>query len=281
MDIEAVFRRDGIAVLRGALRERLPALLPAARHLQARVRRELPSGTRLWRGGADPPAGRSGEATWGINEITRRDLFDPVLLDALAAPALHAAIHAILDRPRAWGMKMLWNPTWRPYDLHWHRDCIGPDEHALCACKPPAHDHLQFNAALTRDRSFRVVPGTHRRALSPAELAAVGTRAALPGETVVELEPGDVLLMDAHALHRGSASVEEDRLSLHYSLQAAWVPLAPWGDPEEQERLRSPAFAAALDPAIRPFWERLADAAPAHETMDWLRALAQPPGVSR
>jgi hypothetical protein len=272
VDPASVFHRDGILVVRGLLADVRADLLPRARAVQAQVRRTLPPGTRMWRGGSEPPPERRGEATWGINEITRPELFDAGLVDVLGHPGVAAVLAALVDRPRAWGLKLLWNPTWRPYDLAWHRDCLEPAEHALCACKPAANDHVQFNAALTTDRSFQVLPGSHRRALTPDEFAAWGTRRPLPGQVRVDLEPGDVLFMDAHALHRGSATVDEDRLTLHYSVQADWVPLAPWGEPDHAAWIRSDPFLARLAPATRPCYERLRTAPPAADAMDWLRA---------
>jgi hypothetical protein len=272
VDPASVFHRDGILVVRGLLADVLADLLPRARAVQAQVRRTLPPGTRFWRGGTEPPPERICDATWGINEITRPDLFDPGLVDVLGHPGVAAVLAALVDRPRAWGLKLLWNPTWRPYDLTWHRDCLAPAEQALCAYKPAANDHVQFNAALTADRSFLVVPGSHRRALTPEECAAWGSRADLPGRIRVDLAPGDVLFMDAHALHRGSATVDADRLSLHYSVQADWVPLAPWGEPDRTAWIRSDAFLACLAPATRPCYERLRTAPPAADAMDWLRA---------
>jgi hypothetical protein len=184
-------------------------------------------------------------------------------VDVFAHPRVHQAMHALLGpEPRAWGIKILWTPKVVGYDLQWHRDL----EQALydtVHLKPAAQDHVQFNAALNFDDCFVVVPSSHRRPLTEEEWQAVRVdkTAPLPGEVTAVLEPGDILYMDAHTLHRGRSTTDGDRLTLHYSAQAQWVPLKEWGDPAHFSWITSPEFIGRLAPWARPLYERLRTAA--------------------
>ena len=192
-------------------------------------------------------------ATWGVNEITRPELLEWELVDVLGHPVVDAVTQALLGpEPRAWGIKLLWTPKVVGYDLGWHRDQLQPDLYDWIHLKPAAQDHVQYNAALNKDDCFIVVPGSHRRALSAAEWDAIRHEPTrdLPGQVVAALEPGDVLFMDAHALHRGRSDVNGDRLTLHYSAQAQWVPLKPWGEDEHFAWITSDEFIQHLSPCL-------------------------------
>ena len=181
-------------------------------------------------------------------------------------------IEGLLAQPRAWGMKLLWAPRAIDYRLHWHRD-IGWEHEADLAAKPAAQDHVQINLALEPDDAFVAVPGSHRRAATAAERAAIAADpfSPLPGAERIRLAPGDALIMDAHALHRGDAAAGAPRLTLHHSLQAQWVPLTPWGDPDDFAWISSPEFADTLPATLRPCYARLATAERAAVATDWLR----------
>lgn len=276
------FHANGFVIARGVFGGReLDDLRTAARRLQDKAKQLLPPGTRFWYQGSQtgdgiPPELRAA-ATWGVGEITRPALFDPALVNVFGYPAIDHDLHALLGpEPRAWGIKMLWTPKVLPYNLGWHRDQMQPDRYDIVRFKPAANDHVQFNAALNADRCFLVVPGSHRRALTPVEWQAVHVQRTkeLPGQVEASLGPGDVLYMDAHALHRGRSSLEEDRLTLHYSAQAQWVPLLPWGEPDQFAWLTAPDFLNQLNPATRPYYERLATAARTDELLSFLKEAA-------
>ena len=260
--------------MRGVFDAELADLRRRAEALRRTALEQRLSGLRFWGrppGPARDDPARTAAHSWGVNEITRPALHDPVLVAALAHPRLDPVLRAILDRPRAWGLKLLWAPQAVAYDLGWHRD-IDHRYDPVLAWKPAANDHLQFNAALAPDDSFMLVPGSHRRPLKDEEaglLAADGC-AVLPGQRRIVLDPGDVVLMDAHAIHRGQAAAGAPRLSLHYSCQAQWVPLMPWGEPEDFARISSGTFIADLPPVVQPYYRRLRTADRAPTQHDWL-----------
>lgn len=277
-ELHAFFKENGYAVLRSAFAgDQLEELRAHARALRERADRELPDGVRFV-----DKTHRNADHSWGVNEITRPGWFDPVLVNAIAAPALLDALKALLVEPRAWGQKMLWAPRGADYNLHWHRD-IDHKYDALMPFKDDRNDHVQFNGALEEDDSFVVVPKSHRRAILPEEIEALGRdhRGDLPGQIRVKLQPGDVVMMDAHALHRGSARAGAPRLSLHFSFQAQWVPLRPWGNPSDFAWIQSDAFLEQLHEEVRPMYLRLREAERLGETdnhMAWLEEQAKKNG---
>lgn len=282
------FLRDGYFIDRGVFSaSELETLRTRARIIQDYTRKHLPDGTRFWYGNADNrkniPPELAPQATWGVNEITRKELFDPVLVNVFAHPRVDQAMNALLDQPRAWGIKMLWTPKVIGYNLGWHRDQMKEDLYDFAHYKPAKQDHVQFNAALNPDDCFLVVPGSHRRPLTETEWAALKTNktADLPDQVVAALEPGDILYMDAHTLHRGRSSVEGNRLTLHYSCQAQWVPLKPWSPPDEFAFMTSDAFLSQLDPKARVYYERLTNAERTENAMSFLHVEAAKHGWVR
>ncbi|MEX0652606.1 MAG: phytanoyl-CoA dioxygenase family protein [Phycisphaeraceae bacterium] len=276
------FMQDGYLIARQVFsaseRARLREL---AERIREKACRELLPGMRYWTGNKGGVRTMSRDlqarAAWGINEITRPELFEPELVNVWAHPGVHAMIHALLGpEPRAWGIKMLWTPTLADYNLGWHRDQLKRELYDWVHYKPAVQDHVQFNAALNRDNCFLVVPGSHRRPLTETEWQAMeqDPTADLPGQVTAELEPGDILYMDAHALHRGRSSVHDDRLTLHYSAQAQWVPLKPWATDENFDFLCSDAFIQQLAPDARPFYQRLITAERTEDAMAFVKAAA-------
>lgn len=276
-DQAAAFHRDGILVLRQVFHgAELADLRRRAQVVKDQAMAAGVGGMRFWYRGsvhADelPVGAERMPYSWGVNEITRPALFDPVLISTLGHPRLDPVLNALLDRPRAWGLKMLWAPQASAYDLHWHRDIDGHLD-PVVPYKPDANDHLQFNAALEPDDSFIAVPGSHRRRMSAEEQQRISAdqRCFLPGEVRVALDPGDIVVMDAHAIHRGQAQQGAPRLSLHYSCQAQWVPLKPWGESEHFQWIVSDRFIDQLSPAARPYYLRLREATRTETQHGWM-----------
>jgi hypothetical protein len=278
----AFFHENGYYILREAFgKDELAVLRERARIIQERVRKAPIKGTRFF-GVPDSVTNdvQKGPYTWGVNEITRPELFDAVLINALGSEKIDAVLTAVIEEPRAWGLKILWAPQVVDYDLIWHRDVADKLEPVI-PYKDPRNDHVQFNAALEYDDSFIVIPKSHRRPLTPDELSMRRQNTAtLPGQLRVELDPGDVVFMDAHAFHRGQAKAGAPRLSLHFSVQAQWVPLKPWGEPEHFAWITSDDFIGQLAPRLQPYYERLKTAETVDDAMGWLVQRARDAGWS-
>jgi hypothetical protein len=276
------FQEQGYLIARGVFAgDELERYRELARQVQAKAKQQLLPGMRYWFGAGKPKEYRDTQppdvraaASWGINELPRRELFEPDLVNVFGHEQVDQIMNTLLDQPRAWGIKMLWTPKVVGYDLGWHRDQLKHELYDWVQYKPSAQDHVQFNAALNQDHCFLVVPGSHRRALTEQEWDAVGSNTELPGEVVADLEPGDIVFMDAHTLHRGRCGVETDRLTLHYSAQSQWVPMKPWGHEGHMEWLMSEEFLSQLSERTKPHYERLHTAERTDQSMGFVKAAA-------
>ena len=119
------------------------------------------------------------------------------------------------------------------FSLAWHRDDIRPDispdeELSQLNNKSPngRQSHAQYNIALFPDSSLIVIPGSHRRIRTESERHADPYDSHLPGQMVVDLQPGDAVFYDSNILHRGmyegiDAGRELGRMTLHGSVGLA------------------------------------------------------------
>lgn len=191
--------------------------------------------------------------TWGVNYIFSRELYKPAFAIPFESPALMTTLKEILgERLRFGNAHALWSPERVDYELYWHRDSSEyRPEHT-----PGPRAHVQFNVCLEDDSSFRAVPGSHHRPLTDDELNLVETRqiAPLPGEEVATCRRGDVLLMNANTVHRGSCAAGTLRRTLHMSVQ-------PYGEAsgghDSWRFMRAEGFLDEMMPAVRELMENL------------------------
>jgi hypothetical protein len=161
----------------------------------------------------------------------------------------------------------------------WHRD-LGkpgaPDEVAYMAVYH--RRFVQFNAPLLPgDRFLNIVPASHTRASTAAEIAASSAgnglsdeeklsrldpaKGVMPNAMVVELEPGDIVYYDANLWHRGWNPASQLRQTLH---AAFWQPRYPVMVHEHGQRdaLLTPGHLDRLPPITRQYVQRYLDAYP-------------------
>jgi ectoine hydroxylase-related dioxygenase (phytanoyl-CoA dioxygenase family) len=117
-----------------------------------------------------------------------------------------------------------------------------PDERGYSVCNTlwMLDDFTASNGAL------RAVPGSHRRGQRPEE-ALPDPTAPQPGEALVTGAAGDVVVMNAHLWHGGTANLTESRrLALHAFY-------CRWDKPQQQyqRRLLRPETQASLSPDAR------------------------------
>ncbi|MFB8215783.1 phytanoyl-CoA dioxygenase family protein [Streptomyces anulatus] len=211
--------------------------------------------------------------TWGVSHIFDEALYDPVFAELFEHPGVMGFVRAVLgERLRFWTAHALWEPASVAYELNWHKDNMETDRYA-----PDGRStHVQFNVCLTADPCFRLVPGSHRRPLTGTERAQVEAKGTdpLPGETAVVCEPGDVLFMNHHALHRGSGAPGVLRRTLHVNLQAADEPT---GGHTSWRFMRKEGYLRRMSPTVRDLMENTiawddAHPLPLSETMRRRRA---------
>lgn len=192
---------------------------------------------------------------------------------------------------------LLINPESAAFALTWHRDDIRPDVSAdeeERTLRTPVGG-VQWNAPLYADDCLFIVPGSHSRLRTPAEVhanqavppppvplaaladgapatgAGTGTGAATlfdgawtgvdpPSVLRVALEPGQVAFYSQRLLHRASYLPTKPRQTLHgcYGL-AGSDQRARNVLQHGLEWMRDPAFGAALNARLRPMWSNLVD----------------------
>ncbi len=172
--------------------------------------------------------------TWGVHDLFAPPLYEPEYGQLLSQSGLLQIIQELLNTKelRFWAGSLLWSPQFFNYELYWHRD--GYDMDVFEPSGKP--NHVQFNVPLYEDRSFILIPGSHKRPLTPEEANAVQRKdnaSTLTGQIEVACEPGDVLFTNAWVLHRGTCSTRTPRMTLHINLQPADEPFGghasrPW-----------------------------------------------------
>lgn len=234
------FYQEGYVIVRNVIaHDDLPRYRAAYERMVEKVKQK-PSpefGTRLMKG-----------ETWGCNALLHPELYEPEFTEHITHPRLLAALRAILGPElRVAGLKAIWSDPGMEYDLIWHRD--GPDE---VYTPDGSQAHIQFNTALYPDQSFRLVPGSHRRPLTPEEQAQARTGVGpLPGELVAAIEPGDALFMHSHAFHRGKSERGVLRRTFHTILAQADKP-SPAADVEKHRQwYQALGLENTLEPAAR------------------------------
>lgn len=168
---------------------------------------------------------------WGVSGLLHPDLadMDPSMGEAFQKlygdDKLLDAASDILHTPRSNLVMELLNMLINPltdFELEWHRDDIRPEataeqEMAILGL----HDTgTQFNLALCEDSCLIVVPGSHKRARTEQErqvTQAPGRNGFIPGQLIVELNPGDCVFYNNNILHRATYNSKVKRITLHGS----------------------------------------------------------------
>jgi hypothetical protein len=214
MSLKSRFLNDGYAVVTGIFpSDEVNQLKIAMEKLITKVKQEPLRYTTRYTFKQEPDYD-----TWGVNNIFKLDLYEPAFGDVFGNERLMDVLHEILgEELRFWGAHALWSPEKINYRLRWHRD-YGDNELYHPEGIP---NHVQFNIPLYPDSCFIAIPGSHRRALFDQERGKVNNNEAnpLPNEVQITCQPGDVLFMNAHTLHRGACTSQDYRRTLHYSVQ--------------------------------------------------------------
>ncbi|KAJ5654262.1 hypothetical protein N7490_001265 [Penicillium lividum] len=200
-----------------------------------------------------PPASEGG--IWGVQHLMHPEMpnrqsfakcyFSPQILQVVEE--LVGVSSPNSEEPLVMELfNLLVAPETKDFELRWHRDDIpetasAEEELAQLAAKSPGgrQSHAQYNLALCPDASLIVVPGSHRRARTDVERNAAPYEPSLPGQLVVQLQPGDAVFYDSNILHRGVykgklEGGEETRLTLHGSLGVK-------GGDDEKKKVRATA----------------------------------------
>ena len=116
---------------------------------------------------------------------------------------------------------------------------------------------MQLNLALTRDRAFWAVPGSHVRPNSPAEQAVFGgtkhqspVDRDMPGARCIELAPGEAVFYNNNLIHRGYCDFTERRRTCHIGYHCTRRP-PTWHFYSHSPDQFTPDYLATLSPTVR------------------------------
>lgn len=172
-----------------------------------------------------PPWTRdASQGIWGVQHLLHPDMPGR---EAYAltyfSDAIVAAVTSILNCEEEQLAMELYNMLVRPdhdFALRWHRDNISSEaslEEEIESLQEPVV-HAQWNLALYHDTSLIVIPRSHVRARTDVERHADPYDNDMPGQEVVQLNPGDVVFYNNNILHRGVYDSSTERITLHVSL---------------------------------------------------------------
>jgi nicotinamide N-methyltransferase len=196
---------------------------------------------------------------------------------------LSPQIETLLDGPARHSLfGLIGGGAGKKYLLPWHRDLGKPGAPDEVAHMARYHRRfVQFNAPLLAgDRFLHIVPASHRRASTPAEIAASSAgnglsddqkitqlatdRGVMPGAMEVVLEPGDITYYDANLWHRGWNPAGEPRLTLHAAFWQAHYEVMSH-EFGQREALSTQVHLVRLPPVTRTYVQRYLDALPKGE----------------
>ena len=159
--------------------------------------------------------------------------------DALLPPALTAMLDALFGRGLYFhNTQLFFNPADPAQPPYWHRDLqYSAIDDAAQAREQEKLLSLHVRIPLLAETGLALVPGSHRRWDSQREhdvrFEQNGHRRddALPGEVLLTLQRGDVLVFDAQMLHRGHYAGNAERCALDLCVGKAHPFTAPCLDP--------------------------------------------------
>ncbi len=230
----------------------LPALREAARRVKSKVRAES---VHVFTHRAP-----GGEA-WAIRGLFAPELGEPLFVEYLVSRPVLEYAHAFLgDALRLGGILLYTNPLAVDYSFGWHRDMETPDgteAEELAALNRPLLG-LRWHLALVADCCLMVVPGSHHRSRTARERECLVNRRhdAIPGQTVITLEPGQTVFWNGNLIHRGTMWRHVER----FTLVGAWRRHRDDDPPEQTDpRLRwmlAEDVRPVLPESMRPYYDR-------------------------
>lgn len=254
------FRERGFVVLRSVYSQAVVA------QLRTTIRRLI---DLAWK---DDVAGA--QVQW-IDHQQKLPAFIPDLLAAKYDPAFGAwlddtvipAAESLLDAP----VRCSWLTLYacgggHPYSTNWHRDsCQFDCEAELPVLQRDLLRQCQVHAPLFDDDFLQVISGSHARAATPEEVAAMrvqdGTSMDLPGQRAVRLEPGDIAFRHGNIVHRGTNPQGLKRWTLLSNFWQADVPV--WSNEAlDRDAMLAPGHLQRMTPRTRECVQRYLDAFP-------------------
>jgi phytanoyl-CoA dioxygenase PhyH len=252
------YRRAGYIILRGLIP---PAEIEA---LKSDVRQLV----------EEAAAGTGPEIAWinqekripeRLGQLLRPGWIRPSFAASLESGPYFPIVEQILSGPARYSLfGMLAGGDGKPYVQNWHRD-LAPIEgdQQLPVLERGYETVVQINAPLFPDCFLTIVPGSHLRETTPAEreVLANAPTGDMPGQLIVETQPGDVAFYYPNLLHRGYNPDGALRWTMHHAFLSAAAPV--YSHERGQERwIAQPGYLDSLPPSLRLAMQRYLDAVP-------------------
>lgn len=200
-----------------------------------------------------------------VSHLLHPDKYDPALGEWLAEDLVGPLEAFVGGPPRHSLFGMLAGGGGQAYRQRWHRDIARPGDPGEEAFLRRFHGQcVQFNAPLlAADVFLEVVPASHRRASTAAEIEASKEEGAtMPGGVAVALEPGDIVYYNANLWHRGWNPLGLERRTLHCAFWRASFEVMQH-EHGQADALGRASHLDALPAAARLMVQRYLDACPA------------------
>jgi hypothetical protein len=188
------------------------------------------------------------------------------ILEAAADPNVLEVARTILgEEPMFRCTSLFFNPSGIHLDGNWHRDAqfmtkTEDEETQMILSAGDGGDGMQLQIALIPSEDIEVVPGSHLRWDTPEEYAvrkadggAHNRSNDMPGAVRVRQGPGDAVLFNAMAIHRGRYYNDMLRRTLMLTYTRTSEPLFDYFS--DQPWFLQPGYLDGLRPGTRDFYE--------------------------
>lgn len=200
-----------------------------------------------------------------LGALLRPEWVQPAFIDSLEhGPYFPVAEQFLGQQVRYSLFGMLAGGDGKPYIQGWHRDLAPTQgEQEMPVLERGQQTVMQINAPLFPDRYLTIVPGSHRRPTTAEERDVLANNAAgdMPGQLIVETEPGDVVFYYPNLLHRGYNPEGRLRWTMHHAFLAADAPVYQH-ERGQEAWIRQPGYLDSLPPTLRTAMQRYLDAIP-------------------
>jgi len=168
-----------------------------------------------------------------INHFSDRSEIINFLQNKIADERIVAILNCICDRQLLFhGLVYFFNPEELSWHGDWHRDGqINADNDEVEKSRIFSSDFIRIHLAFIADNNLEIVAGSHARWDTPQELEIrkelngnSNYSDLMPSATRINLQPGDAVIFDGYAIHRGNYFAERSRktLAMLYSSPVDW-----------------------------------------------------------
>ena len=223
----------------------------------------------------DPQTGQPGERPDATN---MRHLNHPAyfghtpeglrtLMDSVCdGRVLNVASAVLGEAPLFRCTSLFFNPSGVHLDGNWHRDSqfgasSDDDERNMLEAAPDTGEAIQLQIALVHSEDIELVPTSHLRWDTHGEYAirkgngGKNNRSnAMPGAVRCVQEPGDAILFNPLALHRGRYHSDKLRRTVLLTYTKTSAPIYDYFS--DQPWFLEPGYMEKLSPGARPFFDR-------------------------